>query len=306
MKRQFKNVAQEWVQEKRNFVKESTILAYELSIDNHLIREFGELDITKIDEGLIQTFVFKKIKNGLKEKTVKDLVVLLKMILKFSAKKNYRKKELIEVIVPAKEHQKGLDVLSNQEQKKLLEYLFNNKSPRNIGILICFFTGIRIGEICALKWEDIDIKTNTITINKTLSRVYSKKEKSKIIITSPKTKSSNRTIPFPKLIKEIFKAMKSLCKPIDYVISGSDKPVEPRTYRNHFNKVLDSVGVHRIKFHGTRHTFATRCIENNADYKTLSEILGHSNISTTLNVYVHPDENQKRNCIEKMIGKIMK
>ena len=165
--------------------------------------------------------------------------------------------------------------------------------------MISLYSGIRIGELCALKWEDIDFKKNCLNINKTIQRVYIKgkdKNTSKVIITTPKTKNANREIPINKDFLEILKKVKSNKE--HYVLSGSEKYIEPRTYRKYFNKVLNGLKIKHLNFHSLRHTFATNCISLGVDYKTVSELLGHANVNITLNLYVHPRYSQKKKCID--------
>ena len=199
---------------------------------------------------------------------------------------------------PKDESNKKIYVLTKNEQKKITDYCINNINSRNIGILISLYSGLRIGELCALKWEDIDFKKSLIIITKTVQRIYIKdklESKSKIIITNPKTKNANREIPINKDFLEILKQVKTNNR--DYVISGNNKLIEPRTYRKYFDKVLKTIKINHINFHALRHTFATNCISLGIDYKTVSELIGHANVNITLNLYVHPRMSQKKKCI---------
>lgn len=237
---------------------------------------------------------------ALSEKTTKDLVILLKSILKDASKENYSTLKNIKVTYPTKRTNDLVDVYTKVEHKKIVDYILSNVDFKNLGIMICLMTGVRIGEVCALKWSDIDLSNRVISINKTIQRVYSKETKSKIIIDTPKTANSTRDIP---IANELYKLLKSLMTRLNkenYVLSNNFKPIEPRTYRKYFDNLIIEVGVKKLKFHALRHTFATRCVESSSDYKTISVILGHSNIATTLNLYVHPNNDQKKNCIEKM------
>lgn len=169
------------------------------------------------------------------------------------------------------------------------------------------YTGLRIGEICALKWNDIDFDNKILIVNKTIQRIFIKnienKSHSKILITSPKSKSSNREIPLSNSIYNILK----LHIPKDtntYFITGNQKYIEPRTYRSYYDRFIKNIGIEHINFHALRHTFATRLIESGVDYKTVSELLGHSSVNITLSMYIHPHMEQKRKaveCIDKFI-----
>ena len=170
-------------------------------------------------------------------------------------------------------------------------------------MLIALYTGIRLGELCALQWSDIDFATNTLTISKTLIRVQNKIEetafpKTRIIITKPKSDKSCREIPVPDYISKI--AFDFVSKKTDYVLSGNSKPIEPRNMQYFFHSIIKEINIHNISFHTLRHTFATRCVEKNFDIKTLSEILGHSSVKITLDRYVHSNMELKRKNMNKL------
>ena len=199
-----------------------------------------------------------------------------------------------------KEEKKNIQVLSKKDERKLLSYLQENFSFENLGILICLQTGMRIGEICGLMWKDISLDCNEISVNRTIERIYlnEKEKKTELIVSEPKTIHSKRSIPLTSSLLKIRKPLKKIVNDSFYLLTNSSKPLEPRVYRNHFKKLLNDLGINPIKFHGLRHTFATRCIECNSNYKAVSSILGHSNISITLDLYVHPSNDEKKRCIE--------
>ena len=298
-------IADLWKEEKRQFVKKSTFAAYSLIVETHLQPAFGNL--TAVTEKDVQDFVLQKLNGGLSQKTIKDMLIVLRMILKFGAKKNYCVYAPIDVIFPTDRERQELEVLSIANQKKIMRFVEENFTFRNLGIFICLSTGIRIGEICALTWDDIDTENGVIHIRKTIQRIYVKEngiKKTELLIDTPKTATSMRDIPMIKDLYEILKPLKKVVNNDYFVLTNEATPTEPRTYRNYYKKLLDKLGIPPIKFHGLRHSFATRCIESKCDYKTVSVILGHSNISTTLNLYVHPNYEQKKKCIDKMFRKI--
>ena len=298
-------IADLWKEEKRQFVKKSTFAAYSLIVETHLQPAFGNL--TAVTEKDVQDFVLQKLNGGLSQKTIKDMLIVLRMILKFGAKKNYCVYAPIDVIFPTDRERQELEVLSIANQKKIMRFVEDNFTFRNLGIFICLSTGIRIGEICALTWDDIDTDNGVIHIRKTIQRIYVKEngiKKTELLIDTPKTATSMRDIPMIKDLYEILKPLKKVVNNNYFVLTNEATPTEPRTYRNYYKKLLDKLGIPPIKFHGLRHSFATRCIESKCDYKTVSVILGHSNISTTLNLYVHPNYEQKKKCIDKMFRKI--
>ncbi|CCY07671.1 site-specific recombinase XerD [Coprobacillus sp. CAG:698] len=305
MNKTINEIATEWKNEKKRYVKESTMAVYKLIVDNHIVKAFGEKKISLIKNVDIQTFINEKLDSGLSEKTCRDILVVFKMIFKFSVKQNYCKVIMFDIIFPTRKKNTSIEVFTQIEENRIIKYIDSNFTFQNLGILICLYTGVRIGEICALKWEDIDIEKKLIKISKTLQRIYTKDEKTRIIIDSPKTINSNREIPLADIIYKIIKPLYKIINKEYYVITNSLKYTEPRTYRNYYFELLDKLKLRKLKFHCLRHTFATRCIEANVDYKTLSVILGHSNISTTLNLYVHPNYDQKKRCIDKM-SKLLK
>lgn len=300
-----RQIADLWKEEKRQFVKKSTFAAYSLIVETHLQPAFGNL--TAVTEKDVQDFVLQKLNGGLSQKTIKDMLIVLRMILKFGAKKNYCVYAPIDVIFPTDRERQELEVLSIANQKKIMRFVEDNFTFRNLGIFICLSTGIRIGEICALTWDDIDTENGVIHIRKTIQRIYIREngiKKTELLIDTPKTATSMRDIPIIKDLYEILKPLKKVVNNDYFVLTNEATPTEPRTYRNYYKKLLDKLGIPPIKFHGLRHSFATRCIESKCDYKTVSVILGHSNISTTLNLYVHPNYEQKKKCIDKMFRKI--
>ena len=295
-------ITEEWKEEKKKYVKKSTYAAYQLLIQNHIKPYFG--DLYEVNEEKVQQFVFDKLDAGLSEKTIRDIIIVLKMILKFGIKNGYLEYIQIDAKFPSKQEKKDLDVLSKADQKKFMEHLRNNFTFKNLGIFICLSTGMRIGEICGLRWCDVDTVEGVIKVRHTLQRIYiieGETRHTELLLDTPKTANSVRDIP---MSSELLKMLKSLNKVVNenyYVISNDIKPIEPRTYRNYYTKLCKQLDIPELKFHGLRHSFATRCIESKADYKTVSVLLGHSNISTTLNLYVHPNKEQKKKTIDKML-----
>ena len=291
-----------WKEEKRQFVKKSTFAAYSLIVETHLLPAFGHL--TTVTEKDVQDFVLHKLNGGLSQKTIKDMLIVLRMILKYGAKKNYYVYAPIDVIFPTDRERQELEVLSIANQKKIMRFVEENFTFRNLGIFICLSTGIRIGEICALTWEDIDTENGIIHIRKTIQRIYIRENDirhTELMIDTPKTATSIRDIPMTKNLLSVLKPLRKVVNENFFVLTNDITPTEPRTYRNYYKKLLVKLHIPPIKFHGLRHSFATRCIESHCDYKTVSVILGHSNISTTLDLYVHPNSEQKKKCIDKML-----
>ena len=212
-------------------------------------------------------------------KYVKDLLCIINLTLGKG----------LEIRLPY-ESPKQIEIFEKDEQIALINHLQSNINPRNFGILLCIHTGMRIGELCALKWSDIDLMNRTVKIDKTMIRTYTKLDGSVLRVTPPKSRSSNRVIPLNSTI--MYYANLLQCDDETYVISGSDHYIEPNKYRLYYNRILKNLGIEHKKFHSLRHTFATRCIECGCDYKSLSQLLGHSNVAITMNLYVHPSQGQ--------------
>lgn len=302
----YKDWIYEWLIEKKEYIKESTYANYSNNVFNHIIPNLGNYYLDDINHKIIQDFLLNLSKTGkkdgsggLSEKTIKDITIIVKGSLKKAINEEKMKHIVLSFNYPKSQHEKKIYILTKSEQNKITDYVLNNLSTRNIGILISLYSGIRIGELCALKWDDIDLKKGIIYIRKTIQRIYIKdkyKNVSKIILTTPKTKNANREIPINKNFLEILKKVKANKE--DYVLTGNKEYIEPRTYRKYFNKVLDKININRFNFHSLRHTFATNCISLGVDYKTVSELLGHANVNITLNLYVHPRLSQKKKCID--------
>lgn len=300
----YKDWIYEWLNEQKNYVKESTYANYTNIVFNHIIPKLGNYKLSELSNQILQNFILNCYQNGrldktggLSLKTVKDIVTVLKCSLKKAI--NYNKMEQINLnFIYPKENTKKINILTKKEQKKITNYIVNNINNKNIGILISMCSGIRIGELCALKWDDIDLKRNLIYINKTLQRIYIKEKNkniSKIIISSPKTKNAIREIPISKDLAKYLLSIRG--KNNEYVITGNNKYIEPRAYRKYFSSFLKKLNLEEVNFHVLRHTFATNCINLGVNSKTVSELLGHSSVNITLNLYVHPELSEKKKCI---------
>lgn len=302
-----REIALAWKLDKQRYVKQSTYAAYALILENHILPTFGECKA--LNEKLVQDFVNAKLATNLSTKTVKDILIVLKMVMKFGVKNEWLTYCEWDIKYPTTATSKEIEVLSVAHHKKILDHVKQNFTFRNLGIYISLATGLRIGEICGLKWEDIDTDKGTITICRTIERIYvieGEKRHTQLIINTPKTQNSCREIPMNKDLLAMVKPLKKVVNAQYYVLTNEVKPTEPRTYRNYYHKLMAKLNIPRLKYHGLRHSFATRCIESNCDYKTVSVLLGHANITTTLNLYVHPNLEQKKRCIAKMFKSLGK
>ena len=298
MQNTFQEISMRWRAAKRPIVKHSTMCAYLLTLQTHLLPYFGAK--TSITEDDVQQFVIHKLSCGLARKTVRDMVAVLKSVAKYGKKHKMFPFDGWEIEYPTDTEMNRLPTLSITHQRILMRHLIETPTAQNIGVLLAVCTGMRIGEVCALQWKDVDFCQRIITVRRTVGRIYNCELKStEKIHSSPKTRTSCREIPISALL---FKSLRTVRKASasPFVVGASEHSKEPRSYRDYFYRLLKRLGIPQIVFHGLRHTFATRCIESQCDYKTVSAILGHSNVATTLNLYVHPNIHQKKKCIERM------
>lgn len=301
------SLAMEWLIDIQPKVKETTYVRYNNLLNSYILSEIGEVCVTDLTVDVLNMFCSKLLKEGgkrgqgLAPKTVADILSVVRNILQFAHVKNIFPSctgREIHIRCTSKE----LCVLSRVEQEGLTKYLIDNLSPKNLGVLICLSTGMRIGEICALRWEDISIEEKSIYVHQTLQRIQNRKgdrPKTHVTITPPKSLCSIRKIPMLNDLTTIIETME--VEKHGFVLTGSPNEfVEPRTMQNHFKRVLMKAGIRKVNFHSLRHTFATRCIEVGFDIKSLSEILGHASTSITLNRYVHPSMELKHENMQRL------
>lgn len=295
-----------WLKNSSTAFKESTYIRYFNLVRHYLDPSFKQLKLTEITNTNIQNFCRmleqqgKQDGTGLSPKTIADILSVLRRILRY-AQSQQVPIDLTVFDIKVRQSPKSLKILSLSEQVTMQNYLMEHLDSMNLGILICLYTGIRVGELCALTWERISLSDKTLCICQTMQRIQKRTkedERTHIIMDAPKSSSSNRTIPISTALYELLNLYPFEKK--GYFLSGSSEIVEPRRIQYRFQKVLKDCHLNRCNFHILRHTFATRCVEANIDIKTLSEILGHSSVNITMNRYVHPSLNMKRDSMEKL------
>ncbi len=285
-------------------LKPSTYEYYYRCIKNYVIPYFNKDKNQRITVLSVHTFV-KSIRNNnsLSEAYKRKILAVFKTALRSILKGSGESALVLETVkLPAVPNQEIL-VFSMKEQRIIEDTILHYADKRALGILLSFYTGIRLGELCALKWEDLDFETRTITITKTVSRLKNfegGENKTILLVGSPKSIKSIRKIPLPSFLITMLDKYNQCKNDNGYIISGSEMPVEPRTYQKLYASVLKKARVKYRKFHAIRHTFATRSLELGVDIKTLSDILGHSSVSITLNTYAHSLMEQKIIAIEKL------
>lgn len=290
------SIMTEWLEECKKQLKISTYQKYQAIIQNHISKRIGSLPIKNISSDTVSHFTDCLIsqKNRLSRETINQILIVLSMGFDFAQERYNANSPEIHFLKSTKP---SIRVLSVLEQQSLVGYLSEKSDVFSFGILLALYTGMRIGEVCALQWEDISIET--IRINKTMQRLKTDTNKTEVMILPPKTASSDREIPIPKAL---FTTIADRRRASGFVLlQNNGNFVEPRLLQNKFAKIVKACGLVNTHFHTLRHTFATRCIEAGVDVKTLSEILGHSDVKTTLNKYVHSSMELKQSCMDKLM-----
>lgn len=293
------DLMEQWLRHIRNQVKPSTFQKYKGLISNHIISELGNIPLARVSRAMIEDFGERQQKHGrvnggsLSKKTVNDILILLGLAFDFA-------EEEYSIALPRvrffREEKKEARVLSWEEQKALTAFLVTDMDVFKFGVLLALYTGLRIGELCALQWEDIT--DGHIRVSKTMQRLKRDSGKTEVIVGEPKTKSSKRLIPLPSFLIPYVEQFR---QPGGYVIrTNRSAHAEPRCVQFKFERLTAACGLKDVTFHTLRHTFATRCVEAGFDIKTLSEILGHADVKTTLNRYVHSSFALKQRNMEKL------
>ena len=291
----FEDVAKAWLESVKPRVKESTSVKYANLLESYVQPTIGAIPLNELTQERIETQCLELLhtggakKTGLSTKTVSSVLSVIRTALDFAVRNGKAvvcDAKSVKITQTAKE----LRILTKNEQEKLSEYLCANLTPANLGILVCLLTGLRIGEICALRWEDISLSEQTMQRIQDLS---SKGRKTKVTVTTPKSPRSIRIIPIPDDLVKLMKTQPTFSA--GYFLTGDEVGyIEPRTMQNRFKRVLRECGVPSGNFHCLRHTFATNCVGLGFDVKTLSEILGHASVNITMNRYVHPSMGLKK------------
>ena len=284
----------QWLSEAAVTLKGSSVNKYEDILRCYILPEFGETELSDITNQQIIDFANGLlVSGGAKERglapgTVAEILSVMNGIRIYAMKRNHMVAFSPDCF-SLKREQRDIRVFSLEEEKMLLEYLQEHLDFSALGILLCLFTGIRVGELCAMKWDDISLAEKKMYVKKTMQwlRIRTPEEKrTEVRILEPKSACSIRTIPLPDVIMGL---LERFYAPGAFLLTGESKRfMEPRTIQNHFKRILCDCGIQNANFHTTRHTFATRCIELGFDVKSLSEILGHAGVAITMNRYVHP------------------
>ena len=295
------DLSQQWLAYVLDHRKYSTYRKYAGIYEKYIQKSFGDIMTEELRPDMIASALPKDLSASLYQ----SIYCVFNRILNYGSQ-YYGTDKIHLVPVLTRNSAKPIGTLNIYEQKKLVDYLLKDTDLYKTGILICLFMGLRLGEICALKWEDIDLQNRILHINRTVQRLdcVNTESTNKTILFegSPKTIHSIREIPVPEFLYDILLSYSnSPCKGIYFL--NSTTPMDPRTYQYKFQSILKKAGIESTHFHALRHTFATNCINSGADAKSVSEILGHANVNITLNRYVHPDMDTKRNILNSIYSK---
>ncbi len=306
----FNELLNEWLENKRSEVKISTFCKYEQLIRLHLKPHFEELNCTNMNQIFLQNY-YEILKNNAKDcrplsnGTLRCICMILNSALQYGQQNGYLK-NLYRITPKLSRERHLVHVFSKEHQTLLEEYLFNNASIYSCGILLALYSGIRIGELCALTYDDLDLTNGYVKIVRTVQRTRTvntnngTKSKTELVIFPPKSRSAYRLIPLPDFLIEYLDQNLIFSQNRSYIFSKSGKtPLDPRTLQHHYKKILKEIQIPYLNFHCLRHTFATRCITLGWDVRTLSEILGHSDIKITMEYYFHSSLEYKRQQMQK-------
>lgn len=284
----------EYLISRRDEIKPTTFMIYERYLNEYIKPYFGNIVLRKISEDKLQSFVNSL--SNCSPSTVKGIFSFLRKALKTAHKNEYISPVWREVELP-KIRKNEVRVFTREEQRKIEEVLDIEENPNDIGILLCLYMGLRVGEVCGLKWEDIDFAEGIMHINRTVQRM-TVDGKSILRELPPKSKSSKRKIPIPSVIMDNLVSLKKDASS-NYVLNTNRHATDPRVFQYAYKKILRRAGVPYANVHTMRHTFSVRALELGFDIKTLSEILGHSDATITLKTYAHSLDEHKRKSMEK-------
>lgn len=290
-----------WLSSKDN-LKVQSMLSYRNLINSHLVSTIGTMKIKKLNNKDVEDLFIKLKEKDIAISTKKTLLYIIRSSLNYSYNNGYSK--FIDVSnIKFKLPNKTIFVLSKEEQNLLESKLKEKLNIRKVLLLLCLYTGLRVGEVCGLKWGDIDFSNKSLTVKRTIERIKNPNDKIKsktiLIESTPKSDTSNRLVPIPNFLISLLSKFKSNTN--SYILSNCERLYDPRLFEAFYYRVLKACNINPNKFHTIRHTFATRSIESKMDIKTLSEILGHSQVETTLRLYVHPSYELKKLSIENLV-----
>lgn len=300
--RAFAQFCDEWLSDSAGRLRQASYIKYSTIAEQYIKPYLGAMLPQGITAEVTERFSAALLhENGLAPKTVRDVLSVLNSALKYAARHVPGVLPVPESAYP-KEERKPMRVLTPREQQTLTDYLLTEMDECKFGVLLAQLTGLRIGELCALRWEAVSVEDGTLTVTQSMQRLKSSEQdgsKTRVFISAPKSGTSVRTIPLTALAHSLCEAMRP-DDPRAFVLTGTQEYIEPRTLQYRFKKYVTDCGLTGVHFHTLRHTFATRCVEVGFEIKSLSEVLGHSSTRVTLDRYVHPSMRLKRDNMAKL------
>lgn len=304
----FAALSEQWLLSLSHGIKESTLAHYRYTLNRYLLPVFGKCSLQALNTQKLEMGILQVISPAdgshlpLGASSSRECLTMLRRICRYAAHLHLMRPVEIIVKLPRVE-QNRTKPLSTREQTAVQSFILQNPTARKVGLLLQMQMGLRIGEVCGLKWGDFDLKAGTLIIRRTVSRIYCGPGKTKLVVQTPKTRSSGREIPIPRELVAVLRNLLGKASPDTWFLSGNrEKPVEPRCYRKSIGSYLRRASVRQVHPHALRHTFATTCLQTGCDIKTLSEILGHADANITLKRYVHSDMTRKRSEMQRVFS----
>lgn len=302
----FCTLGEAWLENRRPQIKESAYNKYRNLFCSYIRPQLGELPLSRLTPGRLNRLCSDLLTRGgsrgqgLSPKTVNDTLAVIRNILRFAECQGYRPPCTGQEIT-VRQSPREMQILARSDQDRLTRYLCGHQTREGLGILLCLFTGLRIGEICALQWSDISLEEKTLHVRQTMQRIQCQgaERRTRVTLTAPKSRCSVRTIPIPEPVFCLLEPYAWSSRGF-FLTGREDRYVEPRMMQYHLKRILLACGVEPVNFHALRHTFATRCVEAGFDVKSLSEILGHASVSITMNRYVHPSMELKKENMQRL------
>lgn len=309
---QYKEWLNEWLEcYVKPSSKQKTYIRYSEIVSQHIVRKLGDYEMSDISPLILQRFTTElllcgnlKTGKGLSANSVNSIITVIQNSLKIACAIGQIKEYMADKIKRPKAREKQVSCFTPTEQKQIEQAIINGKKPKMFGVVLCLYTGLRIGELLALEWRDIDFQKGIITVSKSCHDGKDENGNFARVTDTPKTETSEREIPFPKQLIPYLRNLKKDSHSIYVVASKTDKLISVRAYQRSFELFLKKLRITHKGFHSLRHTFATRALECGMDVKTLSEILGHKNANVTLNRYVHSLMDHKKDMMNRL-GKIL-
>lgn len=291
----------EWLVMSRSKVKESTLVKYTGIIEKHIKPKLGAVPVGELTAVEVERFSHELLHTmKLAPKTVRDILTVLSSVLDYARKRSDGGFEKLDIVFPKEKHGE-IRVLTPTEQQRFVDYLCTDTDECRFGVLLALMTGLRIGEICALRWKDISLAAGVISVSATMQRLRDiENGGTHVIISDTKSSTSNRMIPMTAQVLALCRRF-VVSDPAAYVLTGSRNYIEPRVLQYRLKTYTEACGLQGVHFHALRHTFATRCVEAGFEIKSLSEVLGHSSPRITLERYVHPSMDLKRSNMDKLV-----